>query len=229
MCGIVGAVNCKPEIVGALPVMLIANMDRGGKDGIGVWTPEHGLKKGLNVNPFAEIWDRRKDRHFLIHLRLATSGQIDAEHCHPFTEGDTVFCHNGHIFNYEQFGAKMDSLAGLAIVQRKGLQGIEDLLGSYVFTWFNLRERVFNVIVHRGELEIGWLGNTLFFASQRLTRIIPGSKPVAENVWLRFSLRHPRQYSMKKLDKLVQKTRLFWDDDYINWSERRKAYLVYGD
>ena len=41
-----------------------------------------------------------KGQDFVLHMRIATHGKIDAENCHPFRiDANTAFCHNGIIRN----------------------------------------------------------------------------------------------------------------------------------
>ena len=69
-------------------------------DGCGIYdVTKHKLIKGLWS--FKELWSRvqeAKDHELVIHLRVATSGKIDAQACHPFRLKDgSVLAHNGII------------------------------------------------------------------------------------------------------------------------------------
>lgn len=77
------------------------------KDGGGFAYVENGevkIEKGfLAYNPFQEALSRAIDRvgessPFLIHMRIRTAGNINANNCHPFKIKNGAMIHNGTMF-----------------------------------------------------------------------------------------------------------------------------------
>jgi len=210
MCGIIGATGKKPDVK-LLSKLVSLNLDRGGQDGVGIWSNRQGLRKGLNITLDKELAKRKKDKNFLIHLRWATSGEVSARFCHPFRYKDIVFCHNGHIWNYKDWNLPMDSLAGLLFVVRN-LQGIEKLWGSYVFAWYNLDDLTFNILNHNGEIQFGWENKTLYFASEGINMVIEKAYGCPNNTKLTFNSETGGLVGVQNLEKLLQKQAKMWSN-----------------
>ena len=51
-----------------------------------------------------------RSRMFAAHIRSATSGDVSASNCHPFTLGPHLFLHNGQIGAYERIRRRVDAL-----------------------------------------------------------------------------------------------------------------------
>ena len=51
-----------------------------------------------------------RSRMFAAHIRSATSGDVSAANCHPFTLGRHLFMHNGQIGDYERIRRRIDAL-----------------------------------------------------------------------------------------------------------------------
>jgi asparagine synthetase B (glutamine-hydrolysing) len=167
--------------------LIRANKHRGG-DGSGIWSEKWGLIKGVTLNVVKEFMRRSDESTFLIHLRSASSGDVNNGHCHPFIHSnDVVFCHNGHISNYLDYKVSMDSLAGLYAVIR-GIKEINKLSGWFVFAWLDKRDGTFNLLNHNGSIQYGWLGGRLVFASMGLDRYLKHVFEVPQNVWYTFNL-----------------------------------------
>ena len=56
---------------------------------------------------FRALSVRLQSQTFLVHLRRATVGIIDTLNTHPFRYGSWMFAHNGTIFSFEKFRARM--------------------------------------------------------------------------------------------------------------------------
>jgi len=217
MCGIIGATGKKPDVT-ELRYLIYLNQHRGGWDGQGIWTNKQGLKKGFNLDWGMELLKRRKSHKFLIHLRAATSGNISPKFCHPFLKNNIVFCHNGHIENYESFNTPMDSLAGFQIVLNN-LKGIENLDGFYVFSWFDNSNNTFHLLNNCGQIQFGWRKNTLYFASTGVEKILNRTNFCPNYTHLIFNSENGELKSIKKLEKLLQKKRGFWSNFSENYEE----------
>lgn len=51
-----------------------------------------------------------RSRMFAAHIRSATSGDVSAANCHPFTLGPHLFLHNGQIGDYERIRRRVDAM-----------------------------------------------------------------------------------------------------------------------
>lgn len=47
---------------------------------------------------------------FLAHVRASTFGQVSRSNCHPFTQGEWSFAHNGQISNFAQVKRRLEAL-----------------------------------------------------------------------------------------------------------------------
>ncbi|ORE92100.1 glutamine amidotransferase [Aurantimonas sp. 22II-16-19i] len=47
---------------------------------------------------------------FMAHVRAATSGEVSMANCHPFTDGRSLFTHNGQIGDYTRLRRRIDAL-----------------------------------------------------------------------------------------------------------------------
>lgn len=76
--------------------------------GCGLTTGKKTIKT-LDFDEFLEECDKvKKNEPCILHFRYATHGSVRTENCHPFTQGDVVFAHNG-ILDIQPKGDLTDS------------------------------------------------------------------------------------------------------------------------
>jgi predicted glutamine amidotransferase len=69
-----------------------------------------------------------RSRLFMGHVRSATSGEISAANCHPFTHGRHMFMHNGQIGGYDDLRRKIeDQISDCHFGARRGTGDSEAL------------------------------------------------------------------------------------------------------
>lgn len=243
MCSILGYFS--PKKVRALDQngldilnkLIKLNIHRGG-NGAGIWTEKSGLVKSVHLNLPHELLKRKgKEKNLLMHLRIATNGGICDRFCHPFVLDDIAYCHNGHISNFTEFGAEMDSLAGLFAIN-KGQKAIEKLTGWYVFAWYDKKRATINLLNHNGSIQYGWYRGNLVFASEGLDKVLEKWFVVPDNKWLVFKayrrgVRIVESKTIKPKETHVQRVIDFSDDfgrfgldkrDY--WNDETVAEMI---
>jgi glutamine amidotransferase len=79
----------------------------GERDEPGVY---HGVLPAWSDHNLASLCRQLRSRMFVAHVRSATSGEVAAANCHPFTSGRNLFMHNGQIGGYEHVRRRVDAL-----------------------------------------------------------------------------------------------------------------------
>jgi hypothetical protein len=110
MCGIFGY-SLRPNRFdrGRLRVLCAAlscEMDHRGGHSWGYYASE-GLVRGLgSLSGHVSARDLASHDSLMAHTRMATTGKVAVENCHPFIQGSVVGAHNGIVNNHEQLNGK---------------------------------------------------------------------------------------------------------------------------
>ena len=103
MCGIVMISKLTEDNIRMVPFMAY-DMERRGYDSFGATNGQEIWKKALSVSdgwPEFEptLWSWL-GQPLILHTRGASVGKVSDENAHPFTSGEVIGVHNGHISNY---------------------------------------------------------------------------------------------------------------------------------
>lgn len=70
----------------------------------------HGVLPAWSDRNLLSLCRQIRSPMFVAHVRSATSGDVSAANCHPFTHGRHLFLHNGQIGGYEGIRRRVDAL-----------------------------------------------------------------------------------------------------------------------
>lgn len=88
----------------------------------------HGVLPAWSDGNLHSLCRQIRSRMFAAHVRSATSGEVTAANCHPFSHGRHLFLHNGQVGGYERVRRAIDALIPDALYARRRGNGDSEAL-----------------------------------------------------------------------------------------------------
>ena len=196
MCGIVGVISKLPRGINfgtmeCFAEMLITDSIRG-PDSTGVFSVTgegNASYLKLATHPYNLIKSREymdwqantimSGQAAIGHNRKATEGAIVNANAHPFTFGNIILVHNGHIGNFrsllnikerEKLKVEVDSHAAAILLARNEPERIlKEMTGAFTFVWYDvLQKKMFAIRNEERPLSIATTEREIFIASEHL-------------------------------------------------------------